>query len=92
MESWFLVPRFERSLICKDTTRLYTRKRICKHTKPIVCTLTKDGATSRKIPVKKARTKSVVLAEPLRKGELVMIGYEYWAYGRTVLMEWSLND
>lgn len=37
---------------------------------------------SRKIPVKRVRAKSVVLAEPLRKGELAMIGYERWAYGR----------
>lgn len=83
MESWFLVPRFERVLIRKDTTKFYTQKRIsCGRTKPIVCTLARDGAMSQKIPVKRVRAKSVVLAEPLRKGELAMIGYERWAYGR----------
>lgn len=83
MENWFLVPRFERVLICKDTTKFYTQKRISyRQTKPIVCTLARDGAMSRKIPVKRVRAKSVVLAEPLRKGELAMVGYEYWSYGR----------
>lgn len=83
MESWFLVPQFEKVLICKDTIKLYTQKRIsCRRTKPIVCTLARDGLMSRKIPVKRVRAKSVVLAEALRKGELVMVGYERWAYGR----------
>ena len=83
MECWFLVPRFEKVLIRKETTKFYTQKRIsCGRTKPIVCTLARDGAMSRKIPVKRVRAKSVVLAEPLRKGELAMIGYEHWAYGR----------
>lgn len=45
MESWLLVPRFEKAL-------------------------------------KRVRAKSVVLAEPLRNGELAMIGYECWACGR----------
>lgn len=47
MESWFLVPRFERVLIRKDTTKFYTQKRIsCERTEPIVCTLARGGAMS----------------------------------------------
>lgn len=79
MESWFLVPRFERTLIQKSTNKLYTNHNIARNNyKPVVVILTKDGLVNDKILIKKIRSKSVVLSKPLRKGELVMISYEYW--------------
>lgn len=79
MENWFLVPRFERILIQKSTNKLYTNHNIARNNyKPVVVVLTKDSLVDEKIPIKKIRSKSVVLSKPLRKGELVMIGYEYW--------------
>lgn len=78
MESWFLVPRIERTLIKKSTNKLYTNYNIASSNyKPVVITLTKDGVDD-KIPIKKIRSKSVVLSRPLRNGECVQIIYEYW--------------
>ena len=78
MESWFLVPRIERTLIKKSTNKLYTNHNIARSNyKPVVITLTKDGVDN-KIPIKKIRSKSVVLSKSLRNGDCVQIIYEYW--------------
>jgi uncharacterized protein YllA (UPF0747 family) len=78
MESWFLVPRIERTLIKKSINKLYTNHNIARRNyKPVVVTLTKDGVDD-KIPIKKIRSKSVVLSKPLRNGDCVQIVYEYW--------------
>ena len=78
MESWFLVPRIERTLIKKSTNKLYTNHSIARSNyKPVVITLTKDGVDN-KIPIKKIRSKSVVLSKSLRNGDCVQIIYEYW--------------
>ena len=78
MESWFLVPRIERTLIKKSTNKLYTNHNIARSNyKPVVITLTKDGVDN-KIPIKKIRSKSVVLRKSLRNGGCVQIIYEYW--------------
>lgn len=82
-ESWFLVPTFVRTLICKDTNKFYVRSRIsCNRSEPIMCVLNISGGIGRRIPIKKVRTKSVVLSEPLKKNDVAMIAYERWAYGR----------
>lgn len=79
MESWFLVPRIERTLIKKSTNKLYTNHNIARSNyKPVVITLAKDGLVDDKIPIKKIRSKSVVLSKPLRNGDCVQIIYEYW--------------
>lgn len=79
MESWFLVPRIERTLIKKSTNKLYTNHNIARSNyKPVVITLAKDGFVEDKIPIKKIRSKSVVLSKPLRNGDRVQIIYEYW--------------
>ena len=79
MEGWFLVPRIERTLIKKSTNKLYTDYNIARSNyKPVVITLAKDGLVENKIPIKKIRSKSVVLSEPLRNGDHVQIIYEYW--------------
>ena len=79
MEGWFLVPRIERTLIKKSTNKLYTDYNIARSNyKPVVITLAKDGLVENKIPIKKIRSKSVVLSEPLRNGDYVQIIYEYW--------------
>lgn len=78
MESWFLVPRIERTLIKKSINKLYTNHNIARSNyKPVVVTLIKDGVDD-KIPIKKIRSKSVVLSKPLRNGDCVQIVYEYW--------------
>ncbi len=82
-KSWFLVPTFVRTLIRKDTNKFYVPSRIsCNQSEPVMCVLDASGGIGRRIPIKKVRTKSVVLSEPLRKGDVAMIAYERWAYGR----------
>lgn len=77
--SWFLVPRIERTLIKKNTNKLYTNHNIARsNCKPVVITLAKDSLVDDKIPIKKIRSKSVVLSKPLRNGDCVQIVYEYW--------------
>lgn len=82
MKDLFLVDQFERTIIYKDTAKLYTRAKISRKHPPVVCVLDLSGALGRKIPIKKIRTKSVVLAEYLHKGDVVMIAYGRYAYGR----------
>lgn len=79
MEGWFLVPYIERTLIKKKINKLYTNHNIAKSNYyPVVVTLAKDGLVDDKIPIKRIRSKSVVLSKPLRKGDRVQIIYEYW--------------
>lgn len=79
MEGWFLVPYIERTLIKKKTNKLYTKRNIARSNyKPVVVTLAKDGLVDDKIPIKKIRSKSIVLSKPLREGDKVQIIYEYW--------------
>lgn len=81
MKSWFLIPTFKRYVIHKDTNKLYVSSRIsCSYTIPVVSVLDLSGGIGRRIPIKKIRTKSIVLTETLRKGDTVMIGYECWKY------------
>ena len=79
MESWFLVPYIECTLIKKKINKLYTNHNIAKSNYyPVIVKLAKDGLVDDKIPIKKIRSKSVVLSKPLRKGDRVQIMYEYW--------------
>lgn len=83
MESWFLVPYVERTLLKKDTDKLYTTHHITtNHYKPVVFILqmVQGELVEIKIPIKRIRSKSVFLAKPLKKGQRVTIMYEYY-YG-----------
>jgi hypothetical protein len=83
MKDWFLVPTFKRLRIPKDTNKFYTQSRISRNrSEPVMCILDESGGIAERVSIKRVRTKSVVLADPLRKGDVVMIAYERWAYGR----------
>ena len=83
MKDWFLVPTFKHSIIPKDTDKFYTQSRISHNrSEPVMYILDESGDIAKEVSIKRVRTKSVILTEPLRKGDVVMIAYERWAYGR----------
>ena len=70
-EAWFLVPFVLSMMVTKDTNKIYVPHKIATGDfKPSVVIMAQDGLDGRKIPIKKIRSKSIVLKKPVRKGVL----------------------
>ena len=78
-ESWFLVPYVLRMKISKDTNKIYVPHRIATNKfQTSVVIINQYGLIHHKILIKKIRAKSIVLKSLVRKGERIMVVYEYW--------------
>ena len=82
-ESWFLQTHFLTMIVDRDTNKIYVPHRIAiSDFKPSVMIINQYGHIRRRIPIKKIRSKSIVLKKPVRKGERIMVAYENWECSR----------
>lgn len=87
-EDWVLVLHILRMTVTRDTNKIYVPHKIAvSDFKPSVVIINQYGLVRRKIPIKKIRSKSLVLKKPIRKHECIMVAYEHWERGCCNIIE-----
>ena len=87
-ESWFLVLFILRTTVTRDTNKIYVPHKIAIiDFQPSVVIINQYGLVRRKIPIKKIRSKSIVLKKPVRKHERIMVAYEHWERSYCTIIE-----
>lgn len=84
--NYLIIPCIYTQKILKDTNKIYLPHRIYG-SEIRVCTLTENGANKELLPIKRVRTKSIVLSNKVCKGEIFFCIYERIAFARQEVLE-----